>query len=57
MTDKEKIKMLEEKNKHLLKEVSNMAAESLRREVKLAKLEAELIRFYSQNGTAERHKE
>ena len=43
MTDKEKIKMLEEKNEYLLKEVSNMSAESLRREVKLAKLEAEVL--------------
>ena len=42
MTDKEKIKMLEEKNEYLLKEVSNMAAESVRREVKLAKLEVEV---------------
>ena len=50
MTDKEKIKMLEEKNKYLLKEVSNMVAESVKREVRLAKLEAELIRFYSQRG-------
>ena len=43
MTDKEKIKMLEEKNEYLLKEVSNMAAESVRREVMLAKLEAEVL--------------
>ena len=50
MTDKEKIKMLEEKNEYLLKEVSNMAAESLRREVKLAKLEAEVATLIGRQG-------
>jgi len=45
MTDAERIEVLKAKNEYLLKEVSAMAAESVKREVQLAKLEAEVLRM------------
>ena len=43
MTKDEKIEALKETNQYLLGEITQMAAESMKREIALAKLEAEVL--------------